>query len=530
MTNIFSERYRDLEREFHRRNEDSAHMRQEFQDLRLRLLEQEKELERAKTGTQESSKAPNPLDEGSWFSKEDRQTMEEFGELTSTFRKIVQHELAKNSQPQNETVAQAQQRLEQIEQVVQQQNHSQFLRSHESHMASEVGDDYRDIDRDPGFQSFVLASPALTKMMTESVDPVDHASVMNLWLDTTQEGKAYRPDPVPKASPQKKEARRRAASSLVKNSAPQITKNPDDMSLEELWDSIPEGDENNQLDRSLTWQNYGGTGSLSGSSYGDLSANDALTIQKKMLPIAKRLLTFGKFAQKETKPQKQGLEIRHRRYERFPIVDSPLAEGVTPDFVSLEHTTLMHTLKQYGSYVNTTDVMMAASHDPILSTIVERQSQQAGETLDFLAYKVFRAGTQVKYGTGSSSPARSVVNHTVGGVQPISGTAVNANATSKLFDTAIRKLESNDAKKMRNMLRASVGIDTSPIKESYIGICHPDLRQDLENLSDFIPVEKYSEAGQAIEGEIGTVKGVRIITTTQATPFADAGGSVAAEY
>ena len=37
-------------------------MRQ-FQDLRLRLLEQEKELERAKTGTQESSEAPNPLDE-----------------------------------------------------------------------------------------------------------------------------------------------------------------------------------------------------------------------------------------------------------------------------------------------------------------------------------------------------------------------------------------------------------------------------------------------------------------------------------
>ena len=55
-----------------------------------------------------------------------------------------------------------------------------------------------------------------------------------------------------------------------------------------------------------------------------------VTIQKKMLPIAKRLLTFAKFAQKETKPQKQGLEIRHRRYERFPIVDSPIAEGVTP--------------------------------------------------------------------------------------------------------------------------------------------------------------------------------------------------------
>ena len=115
---------------------------------------------------------------------------------------------------------------------------------------------------------------------------------------------------------------------------------------------------------------YGGTGSLTGQSYGDLSENDAFTIQKRMLPIAKRLQTFAKFAQRETKPQKQGLEIRHRRYERFPIVDQPVAEGVTPDFTSLEHTTLKHTLKQYGSYVNTSDVMLAASHDPVLQVPV----------------------------------------------------------------------------------------------------------------------------------------------------------------
>ena len=111
---------------------------------------------------------------------------------------------------------------------------------------------------------------------------------------------------------------------------------------------------------------YGGATAITGgSSYGDLSKNDAFTIQKRMLPIAKRLLTFAKFAQKETKPQKQGLEIRHRRYERFPIVDTPIAEGVTPDFTTIDQTTMMHTLKQYGSYVNTTDVMLAASTDPL---------------------------------------------------------------------------------------------------------------------------------------------------------------------
>ena len=267
---------------------------------------------------------------------------------------------------------------------------------------------------------------------------------------------------------------------------------------------------------------YGGTGTISGSSYGDLSKNDAFTIQKKMLPIAKRLLTFAKFAQKETKPQKQGLEIRHRRYERFPIVDTPIAEGVTPDFSSLEHTTLMHTLKQYGSYVNTTDVQLAAAADPVLKIISKRQATQAGETIDFLSYKVFRAGTQVKY-VGTSASARSDVDMHIGGALPAVNNPGANTPTLQALQTAIRALENNDAKKLKSKLKASVGISTEPIRESYIAICHPDLRQDIQALPGFVSVEKYSDQGDAIEGEIGGVEGIRFITTTQAVPFKDAG-------
>ena len=267
---------------------------------------------------------------------------------------------------------------------------------------------------------------------------------------------------------------------------------------------------------------YGGTGTISGSSYGDLSKNDAFTIQKKMLPIAKRLLTFAKFAQKETKPQKQGLEIRHRRYERFPIVDTPIAEGVTPDFSSLEHTTLMHTLKQYGSYVNTTDVQLAAAADPVLKIISERQATQAGETIDFLSYKVFRAGTQVKY-VGTSASARTDVDMTIGGVAPTVNDPTAGTQTLAALQTAIRALQNNDAIKLKSKLKASVGVATEPIRESYVAICHPDLRQDIQALPGFVSVENYSSQGDAIEGEIGGVEGVRFITTTQATPFKDAG-------
>ena len=266
-----------------------------------------------------------------------------------------------------------------------------------------------------------------------------------------------------------------------------------------------------------------------GSAYGDLSKNDAFTIQKRMLPIAKRLLTFAKFAQKETKPQKSGLEIRHRRYERFPIVDQPIAEGVTPDFTTIDQTTLKHTLKQYGSYVNTTDVMYAAAQDPMVKIVTERQAQQAGETLDYLAYKVFRAGTQAVYAT-SGAQARGNVDYTLNGLAPqAAGVPIPAASSSntKVFDTAIRKLEQQDAKKMRKMIRASTGIATEPIKESFIAICHPDLRQDFEANSAWVPLHKYSDPGPAIEGEAGSINGIRVIFTTQAVPFKNAGATKA---
>ena len=257
-----------------------------------------------------------------------------------------------------------------------------------------------------------------------------------------------------------------------------------------------------------------------GSTYGDLSKNDAFTIQKKMLPIAKRLLTFARFAQKETKPQKQGLEIRHRRYERFPIVDTPISEGVSPAFTTIDQTTIKHTLQQYGSYVNTTDLMLAVSTDPLVQVITERQAQQAGETLDFLAYKVFRAGTQLV--RAGSAGSRGAIEKTVGNV----ATAVaQSSPTTTLWDTAIRKLEQQDAKKLKNRLSASTGISTEPIRESYVAICHPDLRQDLEQVPGYVAAEKYSDTGDLMEGEIGTIKGIRIITTTNATPFKGAGSS-----
>ena len=242
----YEQRYKSLEKEFHKRNETSARDREEFNDLRIRSLEQDKELETLKKGYKAPDTPPDPSDEGSFFDEDDRTTMEEFSELTGVTKKLVQHEVAKALDKVGPAINKDSERVAQLEKAYQDQNYQQFLSNHESSLLSTVGEDYRDIDRDPDFQTYVLKSPALTKMMTESTSPDDHASVMNLWLENTDSGKAWRPAPEaePKTqsegSAKKQSTRRKAASNLMDNSAPRIERNTDNMSDEDLWDSVPE--------------------------------------------------------------------------------------------------------------------------------------------------------------------------------------------------------------------------------------------------------------------------------------------------
>ena len=242
----YEARYKDLEKEFHKRNEESARLRDDINELRLRDVEREQKLGRVKQGLSETEALPaDPTNADAFFDKADKDTMEEFSELSSTFRKMIQHEMAKAGTTMQEATVQAQERLKYLEEQNKESNYQQFLSYHEKYMLDNVGEDYRDIDKDPDFQAFVLGSPAMTKMMTESTDPIDHSSVMDLFLSTQAGSDAWRPSEeepekaVPKASA-KRQAKRAAATGLLGNSAPVKTRNTDNMSDEELWEVIPD--------------------------------------------------------------------------------------------------------------------------------------------------------------------------------------------------------------------------------------------------------------------------------------------------
>ena len=264
-----------------------------------------------------------------------------------------------------------------------------------------------------------------------------------------------------------------------------------------------------------TAHNRGGTGvsPMAGTmKYGSLDETEAFKIQKKFLSIAKRSMIMARFAQKETKAQKEGLEVRWKRFEKFALPLVPLAEGVKPPADTLLQTIIKVKLNQYGSYVATTDVLVAAATDPIIQQVTERQSIQAAELMDFITFLHARSGTQAAYAGGTT---RATVDAEIGGT-----TGDTTGSTTNLLDTAVRTLEYNEARKIAKQMTPSPKYNTEPVPEAFVAVGHTDLRKDIEKLPGFIPYVKYSNNGQQmLPGELGSVGVVRFVLTTQAAPF-----------
>jgi N4-gp56 family major capsid protein len=228
---------------------------------------------------------------------------------------------------------------------------------------------------------------------------------------------------------------------------------------------------------------------------------------RNLLERALPTLLYGKFAQTRPLPKNMGDRITFRRYASLAVNTTALTEGVTPAGKSLSASEIYATMGQYGDYVMITDKLLDMGLDPILMEAGDLLGEQAGLTIDTLHRDVLLAGTAVRYANGVS--ARTDVVSTV---------------ADKDIKSIVRTLEGNNAKKIRQQVNAGVKVSTSPLRAAFIGITHTDCRQDWEALTGFTPVEKYAAQTDVMETEIGEVRGIRVVTTTNAGIEADGGG------
>lgn len=240
--------------------------------------------------------------------------------------------------------------------------------------------------------------------------------------------------------------------------------------------------------------------------YGDISPRTAAHAVARMLKRGVPHLVLEKFGQLYVLPTKSSKVASYRRYNALALATTPLVEGVTPSGSKVTKTDVNVTLEQFGDYVPYSDVIEDTHEDPFLQEVSGVLGEQAAQTVETIRYNIVKAGTNVFYANGS---ARANVN------TPI---------TLALQRKCTRALKRQNGLPFTEVLASSAQFRTEPVEASYIGLIHPDVENDVRNISGFIPVKQYG-SGSKWANEIGAVEDVRYLRSTIFTSFADAGAA-----
>jgi N4-gp56 family major capsid protein len=216
----------------------------------------------------------------------------------------------------------------------------------------------------------------------------------------------------------------------------------------------------------------------------------------------------GRFGQVRPIQTRSGNQIKFRRYEALAASTTPLVEGVTPSGNQITTTDVTATLAQYGDYINVSDMVDLTNQDAVLTEVGMVLGEQAGFSIDQIRRDVMVAGTNVIYTNGS---ARNTLNTVL---------------SSVALRTAIRFLGRQNAKYIRNILKAGQSISTVGIRAAYIGLVHPDTEAQLESIPGYIPVTEYSDAMQAEDDECGSYRNIRFFRSTNCKVFLAGGAAV----
>lgn len=230
---------------------------------------------------------------------------------------------------------------------------------------------------------------------------------------------------------------------------------------------------------------------------GGLSAEMKTYYSDYLIDMAEPELVHDQFGQKRAIPKNNGKVIEFRKYDPLPTLTTPLTEGVTPDGQNLSVKTITAEVKQYGGYVELSDMLLMTAIDNNLVEATALLGGQAGRTLDTITREVLAGGTNVQFAEGQVTE-RSILS-------AAEGHKLTVDAIRK----AVRTLKRQNAK---------------PINGSFVGIIHPDAAYDLMSDPKWVNVKTYSDPEGIYNGEIGKIENVRFVESSEAKIFEGEGG------
>ncbi len=221
---------------------------------------------------------------------------------------------------------------------------------------------------------------------------------------------------------------------------------------------------------------------------------------RKLLDSAKTRFVHANFGQKRSIPRNSGKRVEFRKYDLFtPDTNAlTLVEGVTPTGQNLSQSKVEAEVKQYGAYVEISDLLEMTAYDPVIADSAELLGEQLGTVIEWVTRDAMCQTTNVQYANGAASRQALTVSDKL---------------TVSEVRKAVRTLKKNKARPFVTAL------DGSGRKPHFICICSPDATFDLQSDPLWQDVSKYSNAEQIYSGEIGRLFGVVFVEATEAKVY-----------
>lgn len=231
------------------------------------------------------------------------------------------------------------------------------------------------------------------------------------------------------------------------------------------------------------------------SGVNDLSAGMKTFYNTALLENARGNLVHAQFGRKQGLPANNGKTIEWRKWNTLPKALKPLTEGVIPTGQKFGQTSMTTSISQHGMFVAVTDLLDLHHVDPVIAGATEELGASAGATEDTLLRNILLQGTNVMFAEN--------------------GNGVAPNYRYELTEDCV--LTPDVVHKAKTKL---VKLKAPKIDNSYVAIIHPSVAYDLTKDETWVDFHKYAATAEIFQGEIGEIRGVRFVETTEAGIFA----------
>jgi N4-gp56 family major capsid protein len=235
-------------------------------------------------------------------------------------------------------------------------------------------------------------------------------------------------------------------------------------------------------------------------------------LMEQLLSAARKRLPFFNGTLPGTLEKAKGAAaVKWRRIENLAAVTTTLSEnteGTTPTFgfgrstVRPTITDVTAAISKFGNGISTTEEIDLFNVNSNSLALMDTLGANAGESLNTLMRNIFDGQSViVRFGTQDGSTLATTLS------------SVAKSISLNDIQFSVNQLNRNSAMRFTPAGFGSTNIGTSPIRQSYYGICHVDVEEDIRGLTGFIPVEQYGGYTETEPGEFGAVGGVRWCST-----------------